>query len=342
MTKEQIDELLSHGSFPEKGHQKELIETHISWVIICDEFVYKIKKPVQYPFLDFSTIELRKYYCHREIELNQRLSQDMYLEVLPVSIFNDSYTIGESKGQLIDYAVKMRKLDPEKQMDVLLENKKVKTADIKNLAKCIATFHKHAKIIHSGNVLHLKEQFNDLQSQKEFLTEGLGQAFGNLIDRSIETSNNFLRRNDKLLRDRLKDGFFRDCHGDLHTRNIFLLPKPLPFDCLEFNDDYRQIDILNEVAFLCMDLDAMLRKDLSRLFIEQYDLLFPAMRNKMERQLFVYYKSYRANVRAKVNSLRASSSPDKLSEEKFLAEAEKYLKLMESYHQDLYQPAPEY
>ncbi len=130
---------------------------------------------------------------------------------------------------------------------------------------------------------------------------------------------------------RLKSGFFRDCHGDLHTRNIFLLPEPQPFDCIEFNDDYRQIDTLNEVAFLCMDLDAMGRQDLSEVFIKHYNRLFTVMRNEEERKLFVYYKCYRANVRAKVNSLRARSTEDSIAKTKALAEARKYLFLMEGY-----------
>lgn len=335
MTKQQIDELLSNGSFPEISNHKELIETHISWVILCDEFVYKIKKPVHYPFLNFSTLELRKYYCNREIELNRRFSENLYLEVLPVSLLNGHYTIGQENTLVIDYAVKILKLDPDKQMDVLLSGNKVTSADIKILAECIATFHKNTEVIFDKNVLDLKMEFKELESQKEFLSENLGKDIGKLIDLSIETSNTFLHKNKRLLKERLNSGLFRDCHGDLHTRNIFLLPKPQPFDCIEFNDSYRQIDILNEVAFLCMDLDALNRKDLSTEFIRQYNLLFPAIRNKLEHQLFIYYKSYRSNVRAKVNSLRASSSSEIFSKKKALTEAKKYLMLMESYQKEL-------
>ncbi len=335
MFKEQIEKLLYEGQFPEISHKTELVETHISWVILCDEFVYKIKKPVLYSFLDFSTIALRKHFCEREIELNQRLSKNVYLEVLPVSVLNGYYSIGQQKGSVIDYAVKMRKLDPEKQMDVLLAKNKVGPMDIKKLAKRIATFHRHAKVIFKKNTLDLRRKFNELEAEKEFLSENLDQDIGKRIDDVIEKSNIFLDRNYKLLEKRLSSGLFRDCHGDLHTRNIFLLPVPQPFDCIEFNDDYRQIDVLNEVAFLCMDLDAVNRKDLSNLFIEHYNLLFPVMRNKIESQLFNYYKSYRANVRAKVNSLRASGSSNEASKADALIEVEKYLKLMESYINEL-------
>ena len=117
----------------------------------------------------------------------------------------------------------------------------------------------------------------------------------------------------------------------MHTRNIFLLPEPQLFDCIEFNDEYRQIDVLNEVAFLCMDLDALGRKDLSELCIEHYNLQFATMRTPEERKLFTYYKSYRANVRAKVNGLRAKSASNKPDRKKALDEAKKYLLLMEGY-----------
>lgn len=331
MTREQIDKLILEGEFPETAQKKKLVETHISWVILCDKFVYKIKKPIQYSFLDFSTLELRRYYCKRELELNRRMSENIYLEILPIYELNGAYTIGGHKGTEVDCALKMRKLDPHRQMDVLLAKNRVALSDIRALAQRIADFHSSAKIIHKIDVMEVRGKFNALNEEKEFLFQNLGNQSAKSIDRAIAYSDVFLNKNKGLLEDRLKAHFFRDCHGDLHTRNIFLLPDPQPFDCIEFNDGYRQIDVLNEVAFLCMDLDALDRKDLSGLFIEHYNQLFPVMRNEKERQLFIYYKCYRANVRAKVNSLRAKSASDEKTRAQALAEARKYLKLMESY-----------
>lgn len=331
MVKEQIDRLLSEGEFPEESNKKKLVETHISWVVLCDEFVYKIKKPVQYEFLNFSTIDLRKHFCEREIELNRRMSKDIYLEVVSISLINERFYVGQDVGDVIDYAVKMRKLNPEKQMDVLLANNQVGKEDMQNLAKRIADFHMSAKVIYEKNISDLKKDFNGLESEKEFIANNLPEEFGHLVEGAIEKSNSFLDRNSKLLKERVKSGLFRDCHGDLHTRNIFLLPEPQPFDCVEFNDKFRQVDVLNEVAFLCMDLDALQRNDLSRLFIKHYNFRFPALRNTSEHQLFTYYKAYRANIRAKVNSFRASGTSDESAKVKALSEAEKYLKLMDSY-----------
>ncbi|HTN06833.1 hypothetical protein [Agriterribacter sp.] len=335
MTKEQINSLLLNGKFPEETGKRELMETHISWVILCDRFVYKIKKPVHYSFVDFSTLALRLYYCNREIELNKRLTQNVYIEVLPVNKWRNKIIIGGNKGAIIDYAVKMYRLDTKKRMDKLLIQHVVTEPDIKKLAEKIAFFHNKTTIIYQKNLLNIREKFNDLEGEKEYLSEQLGSSFSTIIGRAVEFSNAFLNKNKALIAKRLRDGFYRDCHGDLHSRNIFLLPDPVPFDCIEFNDDFRKIDVLNEVAFLCMDLDAFDRKDLSALFLEYYNHFFPAMKTAGRRELFIYYKSYRANIRAKVNALRAKSATTDEERTRSLTAVKKYLYLMESYMKEL-------
>lgn len=335
MTKEQINSLCSEGRFPVRESCGELVETHISWVLLCDRFVYKIKKPVHYSFLDFSTLQRRKHFCEREIELNRRLTKKIYVDVQPVLEVNSRTVIGGRRGTLIDYAVRMHKMDRDTQMDRLLFHHRVTDGDIRNLAKKIASFHKNTKIIYEKNFLDVQDMFNDLGSVKDFLSEYLDNSTRGIIDYAIDTSDKFLNKNRELLRSRLTAGFFRDCHGDLHSRNIFLLPSPQPFDCIEFNDDFRQIDVLNEAAFLCMDLDAFERQDLSALFIEYYNAFFPSMKTVEERDLFIYYKSYRANVRAKVNGLRAKSAATDMEKTRNISAACKYLQLMDSYIKSL-------
>jgi aminoglycoside phosphotransferase family enzyme len=334
MTKEHIVELLSAGEFPGDTGRPELVETHISWVFLYDRFVYKIKKPIRYSFLDFSTLEKRKYYCEREIELNKRLTHDIYLDVQPVVEISGRYYIGGQRGEVVDYAVRMRKLDRSRQMDVLLRQNDVTPSDIRNLAEKIAGFHKASAVIYKKNVLQIRDEFNDLGNERAYLSA----ADGAIIDLAIGSSDAFVEAHTALLAERLKSGFYRDCHGDLHSRNIFLLPDPQPFDCIEFNDEYRQIDVLNEIAFLCMDLDAFGRPELADLFLRYYNHVFPAIRSEEDRRLFLYYKSYRANVRAKVNSLRArsadSASAAKIAPDdanKYLADANKYLRIMSGY-----------
>ena len=331
MTRLEINKLIDSGEFPEPTEQRELIETHISWVILCDKFVYKIKKPMKYSFLNFTTPELRKYYCEREIKLNKRLTDNVYIEVVTIRKDGENINMGGDKGTEIDYAVKMHKLEGEKQMDRLLASNKVKPVDIENLAEKIASFHKSTKVITQKNLLDIQEDFNDLKSERDYVKKQLGKEYGAMIDKAIDFSDKFIHQHSDLLSTRLKNGFYRDCHGDLHSRNIFLLPEPVPFDCIEFNNEFRQIDVLNEIAFLCMDLDAADRSDFSELFLESYIQQFKAINTQDERNLFVYYKAYRANVRAKVSSLRARSAASEIDKSAALRTAEKYLLLMINY-----------
>lgn len=327
MTKEQVDKIVLKGD----SQKSELIETHISWVVLGAQFVFKIKKPIKYSFLDFSTLEKRQYYCEREIQLNRRLTNDIYLDVQPVREIAGGFFIGDEKGEIIDYAVRMRKIDRSMQMDVLLLNNKVTSDHIQKLAEKISRFHKTVHLIYKKDFDSFRNEFNDLKNEKKYLSEYLSPSTCMIIDQAVRASDQFLERKKNLLNTRLKEGFFRDCHGDLHSRNIFLLPDPQPFDCIEFNDDFRAIDVLNEVAFLCMDLDAFERRDLSELFLNCYNILLPVINTEEDYHLFIYYKMYRANVRAKVNSLRARSAGNDNNRRRPLAEVEKYLLLMADY-----------
>lgn len=329
MTKEQIDRLLLE--FPECAGRTELVETHISWIVLCNNFAFKIKKPVSYSFLDFSTPDKRKYYCEREIELNSRLSEGIYLDMLPVRETSGHLSIGDGNGQIIDYAVRMLKMDRNRQMDRLLQNNQVEQADIVNLARKIAAFHKRTTVIYREDLLDLHQKFSDIEEESAYLQKWLDGISGTIITHAITLSGSFMKKNKALLKSRLSEGFLRDCHGDLHSGNIFLLPAPQPFDCIEFNDDYRQIDVLNEVAFLCMDLEAFNRQDLSALFLKSYNHLFPVMKTVKDHQLFNYYKSYRANIRAKVNSLKARYAGSNTERDAFLSQSRKYLMLMDHY-----------
>jgi aminoglycoside phosphotransferase family enzyme len=289
MTKEQIEILTETSGY-------ELVETHISWVLISDTTVYKIKKPVSFSFLDFSTPEKRKQCCEAEVRLNKRLTEDIYIDVQPI----------ERSGSILDYAVRMHKIDRQLQMDVLLAQNKVTDDDIRRLAEKMVAFHQSTAIIYDKDPLDIPKQFTDLKDD----------AHHDIIDRAMACNDEFMQHHTDLLKSRVQDGFIRDCHGDLHTRNIFLLNTPQPFDCIEFNDDIRQIDVLNEIAFLCMDLDAAGRQDLSTHFATCYNERFPIMNTT----LFNYYKAYRANVRAKINLLGQQQE-----------EAGKYLQLMDQY-----------
>ncbi len=331
MTKAEIDQLILPGKGASQKPPPELIETHISWVLLEDDFAYKIKKPIKYSFLDFSTLERRKYYCEREIELNQRLTEGIYLDVVPVKISSGNFVIGTEKGALIDYAVRMKKQDRNRQMDVLLRNRKVTETEVIELANKMARFHKGAIIVYEKDPHDIPSKFNDLAGENNFLQEHGADNLTEMIRSAVLVSENFSGTQRALLASRVANGFCRDGHGDLHSRNIFLLKTPQPFDCIEFSDDLRQVDVLNEIAFLCMDLDSFGRPDLAEIFTDAYNKIFPVLYSKELEQLFLYYKSYRANIRAKVNSLRARSAQDAGEKARALDECRSYLELMTQY-----------
>ena len=331
MEKSDINLLLQSGKFPVDCKNPQLIETHISYVILCEKYVYKIKKPIQYHFLDFSTLEQRKYYCEREIELNKRLAPEIYIDILPIHKLKNTFAVNSGTGEIVDYAVFMKKMDPCHRMDVMLQEGKMNKRQVKKIAEVLVDFHKSAKIIYGKDLIDIRENFNDIGDDCAFLTNRLKPEYSRAIEQAITKSDHFLDNHKALLQQRSKEGMVRDVHGDLHSRNIFFDKKPIIFDCIEFNDDFRQIDILNELAFFCMDLEAFGKYELSQAFMEHYLQLSDLHYDHKIRELFIYYKAYRANVRAKVNCLRAKNERMPSRRKEQLREVEKYLKLMSVY-----------
>ncbi|MCB0397571.1 MAG: AAA family ATPase [Flavobacteriales bacterium] len=316
-------ELLA-GSLPDVLERKE---THVSIVLITPSFTYKLKKPVTFSFLDFSTKEKRKFFCEEEVRLNRRLCNDVYLGVSEVA----------QDGKTVDYAVKMRTLKRELEMVKWMKEGRVTEDQVTSIARKIARFHREAEVIaEPPSESQLLQRFLNLQEPVSKAGGLLDEESLDRVESSFEQVRSFLENHDQLIRDRYHCGWVRDVHGDMHSGNIFLYEDPVIFDCIEFNPAFRQIDVLNEVAFFCMDMEAYGRDDLSSAFLKTYLEYIPAMLPEAEA-LFLYFKSYRANVRAKVNLLQAIQQREE-NPETALADFFKYLGLMETYLSKL--PAP--
>lgn len=306
MTSEQLHALLQSGHFPYPAPSRELIETHISWVILAGDYVYKLKKPIDYSFLNFSTLERRRYYCHRELSLNRRLTTGMYLDVLPVRRAGASFRVGAGTGPIVDYALLMRRLDNSRQMDGLLRAGRVTRYHGWQLARRVAAFHRAAERVPGAEEAPaLYADFADLESVISCIEEKLGREAAAEVRRAIDFVAAFLDRHRRHLRRRHQRGWVIDGHGDLHSKNILLLDEPVIFDCIEFSDAFRTLDVLNEIAFCCMDLDYYGHPHLARAFRTDYLNRVPAVETPLDWDLFYYYRLYRANVRLKVNCLRA-------------------------------------
>lgn len=363
---EDIAELRRDAIFQDaEAATAELIETHISWVLLGRSKVYKIKKPVRYSFLDFSRLLSRYYFCRREVRLNSRLS-DIYQDVRPIRRDNlgtptlkTKTLVPNSEGSrfpVIGFAVEMQRIDACYEMDRMLAAGLLRLEHVRAIAAVLARFHREqASVIRqagAGDARLLEEEFADLEPAYRAARERLG-ASGRRMFQSTpagvspadqvvaiarNASHEYLTTHTDDIRRRGELGLVRDCHGDCHSRNIFLPPNrdPVLFDCIEFSDKIRRIDLLNEIAFLCMDLDALGHGEMIEYFLESYFEAQPAPEIDrtyfMDPRLFAYFLSYRANIRAKVALLRIAQS--EYGEEEFdagIREVELYLNLMAGY-----------
>lgn len=293
-----------------------MIETHANWILLAGEFAYKIKRPVKFSFLDYSTVSLRKHFCEEEVRLNSRLT-DIYLGVDPVLDTGSTYAIG-TDGVVVDYAVVMRRLNPERQMHHLLQKGLVAESDVRQLAQLLANFHQHADRPQQGpNPESLLEDFADLSSVTQVLASQFGNDVSENIQLWIDQAGKVLQLLSSRIYERHKTGFVVDGHGDLHSANIFLLDKPVVFDCIEFNVHFRINDVLSEMAFLIMDMERYGYTSLSKYLMKEYQQIHPVILDKYDELLFLYYLLYRANVRLKIGGLKAM---DTLRNQAFLAD----------------------
>ena len=228
-------------------------------------------------------------------------------------------------------SLKMKRMDNLLEMDRMLVGGGVEMQYILDLAQCIADFHRAAALVHpTFTVSDWQSLFNPLGKLAEYIDQTLGRSYGDTVRRAVRVSDQFVQEHLSLMQQRSARGLVRDVHGDLHSKNIFLTDPPTVFDCIEFEEAYRQIDLLNEVAFLCMDLEVYGADALSTLFYQAYltDMEANGVVGVRHDALFTYFKLYRANVRAKVLLLQAKEADPPTD---LLAEAKKYLDLMGRY-----------
>lgn len=328
-----IEALLKPEAYPQDPGKIGMIQTHISFVFITKSFVYKVKKAVNFGFLDFSTLEKRRFFCEKELELNRRLCPDIYLEVTSINK-EDTIRINGS-GEIIEYALKMKRLPQEKIMSLLLKENRVGKETIDEIAAIVADFHSkaqtNAEISQYGSLKIVKTNWDEnfLQTQK-YINQTIPQTEFQFIQNRV---NNFMDNNEVLFKARIAGNRIRDCHGDLHSGNIFITDKICIFDAIEFNDRFRYSDVAADVAFLAMDLDFQQRIDISNYFIERY-LVYS--KDQQLNQLLDFYKCYRAYVRGKVISFKLDD-PNITSQEKEVAtkEANAYFQLALEYAQNL-------
>lgn len=324
-----IASLMDARVYPHAVKKVQLIETHISWVLLAGKYAYKIKKAVDFGFLDFSTLKKRQFFCKEEIRLNSRLAPQIYLEVIPIGGTPQTPLLGEALA--IEYAVKMRRFSIANEMDRLIVRDKISPAHVDSLAALLARFHKErysavSNMQHGSTTtvceaaLDNFEQF--LPSVREIVGVDRIEALANLTEKEFGTCASLIER-------RQAQGFVRECHGDLHLGNILIRNgEAIPFDGIEFNPALRWIDVVNDIAFTFMDLLHFGRADYAwRLLNGWLELTGDYAGLTVLR----FYASYRAVVRAKVIAIRASQSKTPNSNKRqALKKVQQYVDLAEA------------
>ena len=323
---EQIFKLMRRPEFyPHSVSRIEQRETHISHVFLTGDYVYKIKKPVNLDFLDFTTLKKRYHYCHQEVILNKRLSHNVYLGVVPITFKDGNYHL-TGPGIPVEYAVKMRQLPADRSMVYLLKRKKINRTLIEELAVILSEFYVQGpsvEHIHSSGAWEtiLANCEENFQQTTMFAGEILDERIFQIV-RSATLS--FLHRKKELFDNRIKSKKIRDCHGDLRTGHIYFTDEGIQIiDCIEFNERFRFQDITSDLAFLAMDLDYEGFPQIANYLLDDY------AKHTEDPDVFVlidFYKCYRAFVRCKVNCIRFQEDGlGKKDKAKLLKETNKYL-----------------
>jgi len=322
--------LLNPESYPHKPQKIELVQTQMSFIFLTSEYVYKIKKPVNLGYLDYTTLEKRHFFCSQELKLNRRLCPDAYLAVVPIVEEEGGLHI-EGRGKVIEYAVKMKQLPQDRMMDVLLPRGRVTIEMVSRVAEKLVDFHKKAKtsedIAAFGklDVVRQNTDENFAQTEKYIGTSITSEEYQQIKN----YTNDFIVRYASLLDRRVKEERIKDCHGDLHAAHVCFTDDICIYDCIEFNDRFRYSDVASEIAFLAMDLDHYQQADLSRHLVNTYVGL---SHDEELLTLLNFYKCYRAYVRGKVESFKLDDPyiPE-VEKARILTTAQSYFQLAESY-----------
>ena len=322
--------LLNPEAYPHNPRKIELVQTQMSFVFLTGDYVYKVKKPVDLGYLDYTTLEQRHFFCHQELELNRRLCPDAYLAVVPIVEEKGRLRI-EGQGKAIEYAVKMKQLPHNRMMDVLLPQGQVTQEMVARVAERLVSFHQktetNQKIAAFGKLDVIRQNTDENFAQTEkYIGISIAPAE---YSRIKNYTDDFIQSNASLLDKRIREGRVRDCHGDLHAAHICFIDGICIYDCIEFNERFRYSDVASEIAFLAMDLDRYQWPDLSKHLVNTYVEL---SHDEELVKLLNFYKCYRAYVRGKVESFELDDPyiPEE-EKAKVLTDAQGYFQLAASY-----------
>ena len=325
--------LQDRAAFPHPADEVRLVQTHISYLLLAGDFAYKIKKPVNFGFLDFTTLDKRRHFCEEELRLNRRLCPELYLAVLPITQDGEAIRLN-GQGPAIEYCLKMARMPEERMMGAVIGKGELTRALLDGIVELLVPFYQRAEagaeIAAFGRpeavAVNVRENFD--QTGSFVGGPALSPAQFETISRY---ALNFLGR-EELFAARMAAGRIRDCHGDLYSANICLAARTYIYDCIEFNQRFRYCDVASDVAFLAMDLDFHHLPELSDYFITRFSERSsdPGLKTMLD-----FYKCYRAYVRGKIGLFTAHASEvEPAVKAASLEGARRYFALATRYAQD--------
>lgn len=303
-----VEELLLPSAFPHDVTDLRMVETHISWVILTGTLAYKIKKPIKLEFIDTSTLERRRHYCEEELRLNRRLAPELYLRVVPITRVGGGARI-DGVGAAIEHAVCLKQFPADAELPALLERDEVSLPEMIRLGETLADFHLQTPELAGKHAFDATQRLYDtvLANLEQLLEYTEQHRMTPELRWLWDWTRKAIDAHEATFEERVRDHRIRDCHGDLHAANIVRFEGRLvPFDCIDFDPQLRSIDVINDIAFLIMDLHGRRRDDLATALLSRY---LEITGDYEGVRLLPFYAVYRALVRAKVDVIAAGQSP---------------------------------
>lgn len=331
--RELVHWLATPDAYPHRPEHVAHVETHISHVFLAGDLVYKLKKPVRFEFLDFSTLPSRQHACREELRLNRRLAPDAYLDVVPVVRLADGTLSLRGDGQIVEWLVEMRRLPTEQTLESLHQRGKLTAEHIDRLARALGSFYRSlepvpvtAEEYRARCLAHVQENRRELLAVRHHLPHGA-------VERACGFQLQLLLLAPDVFDERVRAGRVIDGHGDLRPEHICLSEAVVIFDCIEFSADFRRIDVADELAFLAAECDFLGADWIGKRLFKKYE---EQSGDRPRAQVVDFYKSYRACVRAKIAALRADQLHAQHHEqaqphEQAVAEARRHLTLADRY-----------
>jgi aminoglycoside phosphotransferase family enzyme len=322
--------LLNPKIYPDRPKEVRFFETHISLLFFTGNHVYKVKKPVDFGFLDFTSLEKRKYFCEQEVTLNRRLSPKIYLGVVKITQDGKQILL-DGRGEVVEYAVKMKQIPEDLLMNKLLEKDQVTLKMIEAVSEKLARFYSTAETSDFIKSFARPERIKqDTDENFEQTEKYIAVTISKDIYLEIQNrTNDFFRTEAEIFHQRIAADRIRDCHGDLRLEHIFWEDEISIFDCIEFNERFRYTDTAADIAFLAMDLDYHGKEDLTEHLIQTY---IQKSGDQDLVKVLNFYKCYRAYVRGKVESFRLDDPNIPEGEKRgALQRAKKYFNLAQRY-----------